>query len=268
MSINRDGLKTLKLFFFIYKMSHGHRSDFIVFEEEMIINCGSETSVTWIEIEIIWPLTPSLRRTAQLQAKPFRSERLHWLPRPRIPSRCLLHQQVRMSIDYKQVSLFVVDADPLCCCLCRVVKAGTELTWDYSADTQAALLPKQEVPCLCGSNGCQGRFTVEENLCDVCEAEGPGATEAHWSDRQVQTVQTTKQYIFIPSCCSRTVSNLRFCTSLRLIVFINKKTLLKHCNNQVCVCLWQKSDLNTTWDLFILDLQCGITSYNHFWSLF
>lgn len=45
----------------------------------------------------------------------------------------------------------------------RVVKAGTELTWNYSADTQR----KQEVPCLCGSNGCQGHFTIEENLCDM-----------------------------------------------------------------------------------------------------
>ncbi|KAM9334229.1 histone-lysine N-methyltransferase SETDB2 isoform 2-T2 [Symphorus nematophorus] len=50
----------------------------------------------------------------------------------------------------------------------RVVKAGTELTWNYSADTRG----KQEVPCLCGSNGCQGEFTIEENLCELCEAEG------------------------------------------------------------------------------------------------
>lgn len=49
----------------------------------------------------------------------------------------------------------------------RVVKAGTELTWNYSADA----LRKQEVPCLCGSNSCQGQFTIE-NLCDVCEGEG------------------------------------------------------------------------------------------------
>ncbi|XP_070813795.1 histone-lysine N-methyltransferase SETDB2 [Chaetodon trifascialis] len=45
----------------------------------------------------------------------------------------------------------------------RAVKAGTELTWDYSADTQR----KQEVPCLCSSNGCQGHFTIEGTLCDV-----------------------------------------------------------------------------------------------------
>merc|ERR1712083_38896 len=31
----------------------------------------------------------------------------------------------------------------------RVVEAGTELTWNYSADTQTASLQKQEVPCLC-----------------------------------------------------------------------------------------------------------------------
>lgn len=83
---------------------------------------------------------------------------------------------------------------PWCCCLCRVLKAGTELTWDYSANTQTVSLPKQEVPCLCGSNGCQGRFTIEENLCDVCEAEGPAAIEAHWSDHQVQTLQPTKKH--------------------------------------------------------------------------
>ncbi|KAF3688307.1 Histone-lysine N-methyltransferase SETDB2 [Channa argus] len=59
----------------------------------------------------------------------------------------------------------------------RVVKAGTELTWDYSADMQTASLRKQEVPCLCGSSGCQGQFTVVENLCGVCE--GDGVIKAH-----------------------------------------------------------------------------------------
>lgn len=49
-----------------------------------------------------------------------------------------------------------------------VVKAGTELTWKYSTDTQW----KQEVPCLCDSGACQGHFAIEENLCNVCEAEG------------------------------------------------------------------------------------------------
>lgn len=83
---------------------------------------------------------------------------------------------------------------PLCCSLFRVVKAGTELTWDYSTDIQTASLPKQEVPCLCGSSSCQGHFTVEENLCDVCEAEGPGVIESHWSDHQVQKLQLTKQH--------------------------------------------------------------------------
>ncbi|XP_034403130.1 histone-lysine N-methyltransferase SETDB2 isoform X2 [Cyclopterus lumpus] len=53
----------------------------------------------------------------------------------------------------------------------RVVKAGTELTWKYCADSQS----KQEVPCLCGSNGCRGQFTMEK-LCDVCEVEGHGET--------------------------------------------------------------------------------------------
>lgn len=49
----------------------------------------------------------------------------------------------------------------------RVVKAGTELTWNYSADVRG----KQEVTCLCGSGGCQGQFSVEENLCDTCEVD-------------------------------------------------------------------------------------------------
>lgn len=48
-----------------------------------------------------------------------------------------------------------------------VVKAGTELTWNYSADVQR----KQEVPCLCGSEDCRGELSME-NLCDMCEAEG------------------------------------------------------------------------------------------------
>ncbi|KAK2857216.1 hypothetical protein Q5P01_005951 [Channa striata] len=61
----------------------------------------------------------------------------------------------------------------------RVVKAGTELTWDYSADVRAGSLQKQEVPCLCGSNGCRGQFTVEEKLCVACEGERRGSVEAH-----------------------------------------------------------------------------------------
>ncbi|XP_031695809.1 histone-lysine N-methyltransferase SETDB2 isoform X2 [Anarrhichthys ocellatus] len=55
----------------------------------------------------------------------------------------------------------------------RVVKAGTELTWNYSADSQS----KQEVPCLCSSSGCQGRFTIENQLCEVCEVRGQGDTQ-------------------------------------------------------------------------------------------
>ncbi|CAJ1086872.1 histone-lysine N-methyltransferase SETDB2-like isoform X1 [Xyrichtys novacula] len=49
----------------------------------------------------------------------------------------------------------------------RAVEAGTELTWSYSSDADGT----QEVPCLCGDEGCQGRFTVEENLCDMCEVQ-------------------------------------------------------------------------------------------------
>lgn len=52
----------------------------------------------------------------------------------------------------------------------RVVKAGTELTWNYSAEAPAFLSdPRRDVACLCRSNGCQGWLHLEENLCDVCE---------------------------------------------------------------------------------------------------
>lgn len=56
--------------------------------------------------------------------------------------------------------------------------AGTELTWDYSANVQIDSLQKQEVSCLCESDNCHGRFTIEENLCEVCEVEGHIAMEA------------------------------------------------------------------------------------------
>ncbi|XP_054880300.1 histone-lysine N-methyltransferase SETDB2-like isoform X3 [Poeciliopsis prolifica] len=59
----------------------------------------------------------------------------------------------------------------------RVVKAGTELTWNYSDAHTSTSEQEQEVPCLCRSNGCQGWLHLEEKLCDVCAAEGPGATE-------------------------------------------------------------------------------------------
>ncbi|XP_074520841.1 histone-lysine N-methyltransferase SETDB2 [Halichoeres trimaculatus] len=49
----------------------------------------------------------------------------------------------------------------------RVVKAGSELTWDYSSDIDGS----QEVACLCGSDVCLGRFSVEENLCESCEVQ-------------------------------------------------------------------------------------------------
>lgn len=62
------------------------------------------------------------------------------------------------------VGLRFVD-NSFCFLSLSVVRAGTELTWDYSADTQR----KQEVACFCGSNSCEGHFTIEENLCDVCE---------------------------------------------------------------------------------------------------
>ncbi|XP_032412164.1 histone-lysine N-methyltransferase SETDB2 isoform X1 [Xiphophorus hellerii] len=60
----------------------------------------------------------------------------------------------------------------------RVVKAGTELTWNYSSDVHTSSSEQeQEVPCLCRSNGCQGWLHLEEQLCDVCAAEGPGGSE-------------------------------------------------------------------------------------------
>nr|XP_040029730.1 histone-lysine N-methyltransferase SETDB2 isoform X1 [Gasterosteus aculeatus aculeatus] len=54
-----------------------------------------------------------------------------------------------------------------------VVKAGSELTWKYSTDNKSQL----EVPCLCVSNGCQGHFSIGEELCDVCEVKGQGETQ-------------------------------------------------------------------------------------------
>ncbi|KAM9328272.1 histone-lysine N-methyltransferase SETDB2 [Pholidichthys leucotaenia] len=54
---------------------------------------------------------------------------------------------------------------------CRVVSAGTELTWNYDSSA-ATSLRTQEVECLCGSDGCRGRFSVGESLCEECEAEG------------------------------------------------------------------------------------------------
>ncbi|XP_061627951.1 histone-lysine N-methyltransferase SETDB2 isoform X4 [Phyllopteryx taeniolatus] len=50
-----------------------------------------------------------------------------------------------------------------------VVKAGTELTWNYSSDAHAmSLAQQQEVPCACGTEDCLGQF-LEENLCETCQ---------------------------------------------------------------------------------------------------
>ncbi|XP_077370108.1 histone-lysine N-methyltransferase SETDB2 isoform X2 [Festucalex cinctus] len=50
-----------------------------------------------------------------------------------------------------------------------VVKAGTELTWNYSSDAHTiSLAQQQEVPCVCGTDGCLGHF-LEENFCETCE---------------------------------------------------------------------------------------------------
>ncbi|XP_058475572.1 histone-lysine N-methyltransferase SETDB2 [Solea solea] len=58
-----------------------------------------------------------------------------------------------------------------------VVKAGSELTWNYCDDALTSSLQKQEVACLCGSDGCRGNFIIEDNLCDMCEVKGHGATD-------------------------------------------------------------------------------------------
>ncbi|KAK5847408.1 hypothetical protein PBY51_016536 [Eleginops maclovinus] len=44
----------------------------------------------------------------------------------------------------------------------RVVKAGSELTWDYSAGAESS----PGVVCLCSSEACRGRSTVKDQLCD------------------------------------------------------------------------------------------------------
>lgn len=62
----------------------------------------------------------------------------------------------------------VVSNGFLSCFLCvSVVKAGTELTWDYSRGVEQ----KRDVPCLCGCRVCEGHFAIEEKLCELCEAE-------------------------------------------------------------------------------------------------
>lgn len=59
----------------------------------------------------------------------------------------------------------------------RALKAGSELLWDYSADSHHSSAQKQEVPCLCRSDGCRGRFPVEVDLCEVCEFKGQGSPD-------------------------------------------------------------------------------------------
>ncbi|XP_051798706.1 histone-lysine N-methyltransferase SETDB2-like isoform X2 [Acanthochromis polyacanthus] len=53
----------------------------------------------------------------------------------------------------------------------RAVVAGTELTWDYGSDSPASSPWQQEAVCLCGADGCRQRFTIQEKLCDVCNAQ-------------------------------------------------------------------------------------------------
>uniref|UniRef100_A0A3Q1FGT1 Histone-lysine N-methyltransferase SETDB2 n=1 Tax=Acanthochromis polyacanthus TaxID=80966 RepID=A0A3Q1FGT1_9TELE len=53
----------------------------------------------------------------------------------------------------------------------RAVVAGTELTWDYGSDSPASSPWQQEAVCLCGADGCRQRFTIQEKLCDVCDAQ-------------------------------------------------------------------------------------------------
>ncbi|KAM9820248.1 histone-lysine N-methyltransferase SETDB2 [Neosynchiropus ocellatus] len=51
----------------------------------------------------------------------------------------------------------------------RVVKAGTELTWNYSL---CPSLPTLDVPCCCNSNNCCGHFTIEEKNAETVEVNG------------------------------------------------------------------------------------------------
>lgn len=46
-----------------------------------------------------------------------------------------------------------------------VVKAGTELTWDYSSDVEQ----NQDVPCLCSARVCKGHFATKTKLCEAEE---------------------------------------------------------------------------------------------------
>ncbi|XP_059183550.1 histone-lysine N-methyltransferase SETDB2 [Centropristis striata] len=56
----------------------------------------------------------------------------------------------------------------------RVVVAGTELSWNYSAAPQS----KQDAACLCGSSGCRGQPAAgDEQLCDMCEVKGQEETQ-------------------------------------------------------------------------------------------
>ncbi|TKS65483.1 Histone-lysine N-methyltransferase SETDB2 [Collichthys lucidus] len=64
------------------------------------------------------------------------------LPRPRLPRHRLLHQQGREGRHRAHLEL-----------LCR-----------HAQETGGA--------CHCGSDGCRGQFSVEENLCELCEVEG------------------------------------------------------------------------------------------------
>lgn len=90
-----------------------------------------------------------------------------------------------------------------------VVKAGTELTWKYSDDTQW----KQEVPCLCSSDACQGHFVIAENLCDVWCVQG-----GHWDvaalllrTHKAKSVTVCEHTVTFPSVHPLSVSR-RYCT--------------------------------------------------------
>ncbi|XP_053742160.1 histone-lysine N-methyltransferase SETDB2 isoform X1 [Synchiropus splendidus] len=57
----------------------------------------------------------------------------------------------------------------------RVVKAGTELTWNYSV---CPLLPTLDVPCCCNSNNCCGHFTIEEKHGGTFEGNASGVIKS------------------------------------------------------------------------------------------
>lgn len=94
----------------------------------------------------------------------------------------------------------------------RVVKAGAELTWSYSAHipAPAASEQKQEVPCLCQSDDCQGWLHIQENLCDVCDTEGVVTMENTWVVMVISVSKYLSEY-FSLKFCNKIFSKNKIC---------------------------------------------------------